>query len=409
MAAPAKATADQMAAATLANAAALKTRMAPASANSMLSADTGHASQWGMRAVSRSAKSLGLAMAAGYPLMVAGYARRVTDLNTAVAAGDLDALIRLVDGLSSAREWQRIVELRDRCRHALEQRGLQLWPAAEYAEYRLALDAPGSFAGAVVTEEAGRFALGPLWEVAASRLSWSELAPHLAPGPARALGAHERVMRGEDLTGDDTIDRHVLEIPLLLASWEPDYRVATFRSDEAEFEAPSRPSLSPIDLPGPGAGIDDDESIDALVDVGSVWAQQSNGSSRAVAVEGTAEGAIAALDHGSCAAAEVSGPDAMALVAWAAAGGGAYGRRRGSPVGRFVAWWLVATLADLAWPVDGTDLGSAVSAMRWLVWEPSGVTGGWSACVAVESPATGLAWALEALDSHREEDVLTED
>src|SRR3989304_1665551 len=64
----------------------------------------------------------------------------------AVERGDLDALVRLVDGLASAREWDRIVEVRDRCRHALE-RGLQLWPAAEDAEYRLALEAPPAVAG----------------------------------------------------------------------------------------------------------------------------------------------------------------------------------------------------------------------------------------------------------------------
>src|SRR3989304_8468425 len=79
-----------------------------------------------------------------------------------VDGGDLDALIRLVDGLCSSRDWDGVVEVRDRCRHALE-RGLQLWSAAEFAEYRLALEAPGSYAGAVLVEGAGRFALGPLW------------------------------------------------------------------------------------------------------------------------------------------------------------------------------------------------------------------------------------------------------
>ena len=85
----------------------------------------------------------------------------------AVGGGDLDELVRLVDGLCRSREWSEVVRLRDRCRHALE-RGLQLWPVAEYAEYRLALEAPGSFAGPVVREGAGRIALGPLWEVAGS-------------------------------------------------------------------------------------------------------------------------------------------------------------------------------------------------------------------------------------------------
>ena len=84
----------------------------------------------------------------------------------AVARGDLDRLVRLVGDLCAAADWEGVVLLRDRSRAALE-RGLQLWPAAEYAEYRLALEAPGRYAGPVVVEGAGRFALGPLWEVAA--------------------------------------------------------------------------------------------------------------------------------------------------------------------------------------------------------------------------------------------------
>ena len=46
---------------------------------------------------------------------------------------------------------------------------------------------------------AGRFALGPLSEVAASTHTWAELAPHAPPGPLAAVTAHERVVRGEDL------------------------------------------------------------------------------------------------------------------------------------------------------------------------------------------------------------------
>jgi hypothetical protein len=101
-------------------------------------------------------------------------------IKEAVDSGDLDRLVRLVDGLCSSRDWPGVVELRDRCRHALE-RGLQLWPAAEYAEYRLALEAPAEFAGPIIVAGAGRFALGPLWEVAASTHDWAELGGAIAP------------------------------------------------------------------------------------------------------------------------------------------------------------------------------------------------------------------------------------
>lgn len=327
-------------------------------------------------------------------------------LADAVASGDLDVLVRLVDGLCSGREWDRVTELRDRCRHALEHRGLQLWPAAEYADYRLALEAPAELAAGVVTEEAGRFALGPLWEVAASTHSWEELEPHLEPGPARSLVAHERVLRGEQLGEAEDVDHHVLELPLRLESWEPRYQVATFRSDEADFDAPPAPVLVATSLPGAGEVLEDEESTEAMVDIGSVWAQQSNGSASAVAIRGDAERAIAALGHADCSLADVSLADGFARLAWAGASGGAYGRRRGSAVGRFLAWWLGAALVDVDWPVRSTEFGSALSGLRWVVWEPPGFTGGWSASVAVESDADGLSWALQAEDSHREDGPL---
>lgn len=328
----------------------------------------------------------------------------VRSIPDTVAAGDLDELIRLVDGLSAAGDWDGLVDVRDRCRHALETRGLQLWPAAEYAEYRLALDSPAPYACDVVTEEAGRFALGPLWEVAAGRLGWSDLSPHLAAGPARSLAAHERVLRGEDLTGDGSIDDHVLEIPLVLASWEPDYRTASYHSDRVDFDAPSPPPMADRALPATADLIDDDQSIEALLDVGAIWSHQSNGSARAVAVQGSADHAIAALGHDRCRAAPVDAAAALRLLAWAGADGGAYGRRRGSPIGRFAAWWVIGALSDAEWPMTGAQAEAAAMRMRWTVWEPAGFTGGWAACVAVESPEDGLSWALEALDSWREGD-----
>ena len=59
----------------------------------------------------------------------------------AIEANDLDGLVRLVDGFASSREWDAIIDLRHRCREAVE-RGKQLWGVAHYANYRLALDAP---------------------------------------------------------------------------------------------------------------------------------------------------------------------------------------------------------------------------------------------------------------------------
>lgn len=319
-----------------------------------------------------------------------------------VGRGDLDELVRLVDGLCSAREWDDVIRLRDRCRQALE-RGLQLWPAAEYAEYRLALDAPGEHAGPVVVDGAGRFALGPLWEVAASTHPWEALGPHVPDGPARAMAAHERVVRGEDLTAAG-IDPGVLEVPLRSEPWEPSYPPAVYRPDKADFPTPPAPRLEPVDLPPPGPPIDDLESVEALADLGRAWVEQSNGACAAVAVEGGVGEAIAALGHSRALVGEVDAAAAMAWMAWAGASGGAYGRRPGTPAGRFSAWWAAAALTGLEWPPRPGDLGAAVAGLQWALWEPPGLAGGWALHLAAADPAEGIAWAVAATDTWRDDD-----
>ena len=322
----------------------------------------------------------------------------------AVGRADLDGLVRLVDVLCREGDWEGAVLLRDRARAALE-RGLQLWPAAEYAEYRLALEAPGAFAGPVVVEGAGRFALGPLWEVAASSHLWAELGGHVPAGPARSLAAHERVLRGEDLTGDTTVDRGVVDIPLVLQGWEPGYPVAVFHADKADFPSPFHPALRPLTLPAAGREVEDDESSEALLDLARPWAEQSNGRVEAVVVEGDAAGAIAALGYTEVAAGGLDGSVALAWMAWAAASGGAYARRRGAAAGRLSAWWAAAALAGLDWPVEPGALGEAVVGMRWLAWEPPEFTSGWGLHLAGEVQAEGLAFAVAAADARREADA----
>ncbi|HSQ37627.1 MAG TPA: hypothetical protein VLS92_07030 [Acidimicrobiia bacterium] len=324
-------------------------------------------------------------------------------LSALIADGDLDGLVRLVGELCSEADWQGVVLLRDRARAALE-RGLQLWPAAEYAEYRLALEAPGDFAGPVVVEGAGRFALGPLWEVAASSHPWVELGGHVPAGPARSLAAHERVLRGEDLTGDTSIDRGVLDIPLVLQGWEPRYPVAVFHADKADFPSPPRPALRPRTLPPAGREVEDDESSEALINLARPWAEQSNGRVKAALVEGDAAAAIAALGYGEVWAGELDGSAALAWMAWAGASGGAYARRRGAAAGRLAAWWAAAALAGLDWPVEPGVLGEALAAMRWLAWEPPEFTSGWGLHLAGEVPAEGLAFAIAGADAQREAD-----
>ena len=329
--------------------------------------------------------------------------RNITDrvqLVDLIEASDLDGLVRFVDGLAKAREWDGIVELRDRCDEAVE-RGKQLWPAAQFAEYRLALDAPAPYAGPVVVEGAGRFALGPLWEVAGSSHGWRELAEHIPDGPARTFTAHERVVRGEDLTGDDSLDAHVLEVPFRVEAWEPVYPTAAYRDDKADFPEPDAVKMDWTELPDQGSEVDDAVASDALYDLTLPWTEHSNGRCETRAVEGDALSAISALGLGRARVGPLGPEAALAYMAWTGASGGAYGRRRGTPVGRHGAWWAVAALAGVIdeWPVPPGELGEALGELRWYRWDPGDKTGGWGFHLAVEDLEDGLAWAVGAVDA----------
>lgn len=325
----------------------------------------------------------------------------VPALDAALAAGDLDELLRWVDRLAEGGEWDGLVELRGRCRTAFERSGHQLWPITSQVEYRLALEAPAGWAALTLVEGSGRFAFGPLSEVAASTHTWADLSPHLTPGPVAGLVAHERVLRGEATSGEGEPGTDVLELPLALQPWEPAYAVATYRADGAEFPSTPLPPLRPRTLPAAGLPVGDAQVPSALAALVEPWVVESNGTAATVAVRGTAEAAIAALGHGEARVGDLGPGPALAAMAWAGANGGAHGRRRGAAVGRFGAWWALAALAGLLedWPVPPADLGAAASELRWLHWQPaSGPTPGWSLHLAVEDPEDHLAWAIEAVD-----------
>lgn len=317
-----------------------------------------------------------------------------------VELGDLDELTRHIDRLCAVREWDALVDLRDRCRRALE-RGKQLWPAAAHVEYRLALEAPAPWAGAMLVPGAGRFALGPLTEVAASTHTWEELGPCIPAGPLAAITAHERVLRGDDLSGDDRIDSRVLELPLVLQPWEPSYPLATYEAEKANFSDVAAPALGAVEATAPAPRVDDPEACRALVELVTTWTTESEGQAEAVAVTGDARGALGALGRDRARLESVSAHHAVAAMAWAAASGGAHGRRRGMAPGRFAAWWTVGALAGLldAWPLAPAAVGDAAASLRWYRWDAGAPDTGWSLRLAVEDPDEGLAWALSATDT----------
>jgi hypothetical protein len=296
--------------------------------------------------------------------------------------------------LASSRSWDDIVTLRERCAEALE-RGKQVWAAAEYGAYRLALDAPGSFAAAAVVSGAGRHTLGPLWEVAASSHTWGDLELHLPDGVQRELVARERALRGDDV---GSVPAETYDIPVASERWEPQYPVATYRRDGADFPEPAAPSLAPAAVPASFTAVDgpDADVAEALQQLVAPWSESASGSVSVVEIEGSAIEAIAALGRGDVMAAPLSAAAALARMAWAGASGGAHGRRRGASVGRYNAWWAAAHLAGVDWPPQ--QLGEAVAELEWVAWRPAALTEGWELHLAIADPEHGVAWAVAATD-----------
>ena len=309
----------------------------------------------------------------------------------AIELQDTDYLLRAVDRLCANADWELLVVLRDRCREALT-RGRQLWGIDEHVRYRLALEAPGQWAGPAVTEGPARFTLGPLAEVAASTKRWNDLAPHLEHGPSRATVAAERVVRG------DSIDGEIPDLPGKLQVWEPVYPLATYKPDKVETPAPALPRLVPAELPEGADIVDDTDSEGALSDLVSPWTTESNGRSQVVTVDGDSMAAIRGLGLSNARVGELSPQSALSWLAWTGASGGAHGRRRGAAAGRYAAWWVVATLSDLEWPPDPVRVGDGLARMGWW-WFDDGAPGtGWQVRLAVEDPGSGLAWAISAVD-----------
>jgi hypothetical protein len=321
------------------------------------------------------------------------------ELDRLVARNDPDALVRLVDDIGHAGDWDGLVAVAAACRAAAST-GRQLWPVSSLAEYRLALRAPGRWAAGVLrNDDAGRFALGPLSEVAASTHAWAELAPWLEPGPMAAYVVYERVLRGEDLRGV-TLATDALELPLVLESWEPQYALADYEDDEAHFDPPPAPPISAVALPARASAVDEDEDGGrALAELAAHWARQSDGRIQVATVNGDHRAAIVALGVPEARAGEITPADAMAWMGWAAASGGAYARRPGAAAGRFGAWWTAAALGGLEWPADPGELGDVLSELRWYWWDAYEPATGWQIRLAVWDPAEGLAWALSATDA----------
>jgi hypothetical protein len=335
-----------------------------------------------------------------------------------VDQADLDLLTWHVDDLVAAGAWEDLVALRHHCKAALE-RGKQLWPVATYIEYRLCLDAPGPWAARALEFATGRFSLGPLPEVAASSHSWDELAPHLHATPQAAMAAHERVLRGEDLSRDRLARAlpDVLDLPLRLGAWEPSYPLATYEADKVSAPGPSlaplrQVAVQPAATPKPGAAIERgngqarqrDQVCLALEDLVLAWTAQSDARAKTASAKGPVLAAISALGAQPLELAELSAKEALCLMGWVAASGGAHGRRRGAAPGRFGAWGVLGALsgASDAWRANERALAAAAGAARWYTWRGTEPVTGWSVQLALEAPPgpyKGQSFALSVLDA----------
>ncbi|MCU1504452.1 MAG: hypothetical protein JWM12_3806 [Ilumatobacteraceae bacterium] len=174
-------------------------------------------------------------------------------LDELIHRADLDGLVRLIDAECTTGDWDRLLQLRNRARDAVDT-GRQLWPAATLAEYRLALWAPAAWAAAVLDEDSGRFTIGPLTEVAAVHHTFADLAAHVPAGPRLGFIAHERALRGESISVADLEARgvpDVLDIPLSPQPWEPRYGLATYTNDGLTADPPPRPTLRSRAASGP--------------------------------------------------------------------------------------------------------------------------------------------------------------
>ncbi|WP_035796174.1 hypothetical protein [Kitasatospora mediocidica] len=268
---------------------------------------------------------------------------------------------------------------------------------------------PSAGPGAVAGEYDGR--VGPLWEVLATRHLWEVLDPLLPDEPIRTLVAHTRVLLGEDLTGTALVSP--TPPPVLrsweLAGWEPGSRVTNYRRGGAAatalFSLPdSREGLGPIRLPAPGSALPGpDQPATAALRGLSSWLSTR-------CLRGSAPDAAALLAPSGSLATGGYIPFALAYPALvrAASGAGAYGEPGGAARGRIAVWEALGAMADPSASLrpGGTptvpscsadEVDALVARMRCFTWcDPADEI--WHLHLALEDPATGLAWAVSGSD-----------
>lgn len=315
----------------------------------------------------------------------------------AVEGSDADELLRIVDGHCASMAWDRLVDMRLLLADAIT-RGKQLWGVDEHIRFRLALEAPAELAAASVVEGPARFSLGPLTEVVATTHTFSELSPYLERGPVRTWVAQERVLRQEDIDPLQ-IEGGTIDLPLVLEPWETAYPEVLYKKDRVESEPPPLPPLARLELPPAAEEVDDPAGTTALNALVATWVEESNGRAISVCASGGVADAVRLLGVRRALFAPISLATAAGLMAWAAASGGAHGRRKGGAAGRQATWWVLAELTGSDWPPVPEHLRGAADALECWVWSDLTTGTGWNLSLALRSPSEELTWAIAATDA----------
>jgi hypothetical protein len=320
-----------------------------------------------------------------------------TSLDELIQRADLDGLVRHVDDACSARDWEHVLRIRNEARAALKT-GRQLWPIATLANYRLALWAPAELAVRALDDTARTFMPGPVSEILAVHHTWEQLEPHLSVDHDRSLVAYERALRHDVIPPSED---HALEIPFALTEWEPEYATATYNDDGVVDDMPAlNARWHPVDTRG--ADVLDDNTVHAFTRMMEPWTAHSNGSARAVVVEGELEDALGALELSHAQFSELTPHTALQWLTWAASSGGAHGKRRGVATGRSEALWLLATFTGLddTWPRSFAELGDVITnQLEFFAFTANKHSAqGWWLQLAVVDPNEGLTAAFIARD-----------
>lgn len=317
-------------------------------------------------------------------------------LDELVQRADLDGLVRHVDDTCASRDWDHLLRVRDAARAAVST-GRQLWPIATLANYRLALWAPAHLAVRALDDTARTFMPGPVSEILAVHHTWDDLEPHLEFGHDRSLVAYERALRGDTI---DFNEHQALEIPFSPGEWEPKYQLAGYNDDGVVDEMPMFSMRWESCMPRPAEPMSD-AALSVFAHMMSPWTTQSEGSARAVVVEGDVEDALGALGAHTASVSPMTPHDALLWLAWAGSSGGAHGKRRGVATGRSEALWFLSVFTGLDedWPDSFDELGDTLESLNFYAFTHDATpTSGWMLNLMIEDPDEGLTVALSASD-----------